>query len=449
MVNFLLIIADSARADAYENTPHGSFNWVQTPVADQLSRDGLTFTRAFTPIGLCHPARASIDSGLHGHANGQLVNTAWDKFNLTGLLPTAPSYLKLLQAVGYRVGYTGQRHLRQSVFDDVVPGAITGFKIAGLREETHPDRPNHPPFYGELTLPPEQHRDGFTMRGATELLRRYAAQNKPWLIQVEYDGPHPPFYLPGKYANLYPYEAIRPPISFVEGNAPKPIGHARARAQQMPEPWGENWQRLLAHYGGYITMLDSFTGEILAELERLGMADDTVVIVTSDHGEMVGAHGVVTKYAQMYDDVLRIPLRVRWPGHVAPGSVETSIVSHVDLLPTLVELAGAPPPAQTHGKSWAALGRGEDLTAPRDTLYGQLHAWGSGWHSLRVARTDDWKYVYGPFTEDELYDLKADPGETNNLAATHPEQVARMRVRLGEEMRAVDDPLHRSVDFKL
>ena len=107
MVNFLLIIADSARADAYENTPHGSFNWVQTPVADQLSRDGLTFTRAFTPIGLCHPARASIDSGLHGHANGQLVNTAWDKFNLTGLLPTAPSYLKLLQAVGAELAQAG------------------------------------------------------------------------------------------------------------------------------------------------------------------------------------------------------------------------------------------------------------------------------------------------------------------------------------------------------
>jgi choline-sulfatase len=448
MVNILIIMCDSARADAYENTPNGSFNWVKTPVADQLSRDGLTFSRAFTPIGLCHPARASIDSGLHGHANGQLVNTAWDKFNLTGLLPTAPSYLRQLQAAGYRVGYTGQRHLRQSAFDDVVHGAITAFKIAGLKEEILPDRPKHPPFYGELTLPPEQHRDGFTMRGACELLRRYAVQDKPWLIQIEYDGPHPPFYMPQQYANLYPHQEILPPINFTEGPASKPVGHARARAQQMPEPWNENWQRLVAHYGGYITMLDSFTGEILTELDRLGMAEETIVIFTSDHGEMVGAHGVVTKYAQMYDDVLRIPLRVRWPGHITPGTVESSFVSHVDLLPTLVELASAPPPSQTHGKSWASLTRGEELSAPRDAHYGQLHAWGSSWHSLRTARTEGWKYVYGAFVEDELYDLKADPGETNNLAATMPEQVKNMRARLADEMRAIDDPLARTADFK-
>jgi arylsulfatase A-like enzyme len=453
--NILIIIADSARADAYEHSgvtvggSEGDLDWVRTPVTYQLSLDGLTFTRAYTPTGLCHPARACLDSGLHAHANGQLVNTVWDKPNLFGLRPDAPSYLRLLQAAGYRVGYTGQRHLRQSVFDDVAPGAVTAFKAAGLREGVRDDRPQRKPFFGELDLPVEQHRDAFTVRGAQELLRRYAAQDRPWLIQCEFDGPHPPFYLPREYATLYDPEQVPEPASFEDDGQGKQSIHRRVRPQQMPEPWGENWRRLVAHYGGYVTMLDRFTGEILAELDRLGMAGNTLVVVTSDHGELVGAHGTVTKYPQMYDEVMRVPLRARWPGRIPLGTTEDSFVSHVDLLPTLAEIAGAPSPEGLHGQSWAALTRGETLTQPRSCIYGQLHGWGSAsWYSLRMVRNERWKYVYSPYAEDELYDLASDPKEVTSVASAMPDQVAAMRRLLAQQMREVDDPLASHADFK-
>jgi choline-sulfatase len=447
--NILLIICDSARADAYEHSTGDDLGWIQTPVADRLAAEGVSFRRAFTPVGLCHPARACLDTGLHSHVNGQLVNTVWDKFNLTGVRDAAPSYLRQLQSAGYRVGYSGQRHLRQHFFNDVVPGAITGFKAAGLRETTHPDRPRRLPFYGELELPAHQHRDAFTVRGTQELLRRYAAQSQPWLIQCEYDGPHPPFYMPAEYANLYDPVSILRPTSFDDEGTGKPLMHSRARSRQMPEPWGEDWQRLIAHYGGYITMLDQFTGQVLEELDRLGQADNTIVIFTSDHGELVGAHGTVTKYPQMYDEVLRVPLIVRWPGHTTPGTVEASFVSHIDLLATLTELAGLPPPQETHGQSWASLAKGEPVPNPREVIYGQLSGWGNNaWYSLRMVRNAGWKYVYSPFVEEELYDLTADPKEINNIASLRPNQVAVMRALMAQEMQAVGDPLAGQPEFR-
>ena len=449
--NILLIVCDSARADAYRHDDlNGYYNWVETPVADQLAREGLTFTHAFTPIGICHPARACLDSGLYAHANGQLANIVWDKQNPFGLYENAPSVIRLLQSAGYRTGYTGQRHLKQSAFDDVVPGAITGFKLAGLKESLDNNRPQRLPYFATSQLPTSQHRDAFTVRGATELLRRYAAQDKPWLLHVDYDGPHPPFYLPEEWARKYDPAQIPKPPNFDDDGTGKQYIHSRARLGQMPEPWGEAWQNLVAHYAGYVSMLDSFTGEILAELDRLNLANDTVVIFTSDHGEMAGGHGTVTKYPQMYDEVYRVPLLVRWPGHTQTGSVENSFVSHVDVLPTFADLAGGPMPTVTHGQSWASRARGESLPNPRTAILAQLHGWGSGgaWYSLRMVRTHDWKYVFSPFAPDELYDLQTDPAEKYNLASELPDQVAAMRALMRQEMEAVGDPLAGHSDLK-
>lgn len=444
--NILLIVCDSARADAFER--ESEFGWIQTPTADRLAREGITFTHSFTPIGICHPARACMETGQHAHTNGQFVNTMWDKPGSIVMRAGVSSFMRILQEAGYRTGYTGQRHLHEDYFDDSIPGAITAFKAAGLRMTNRPNRPQNP-FFGELDLPVEHHRDAFTMRGAIELLQRYAAGNQPWLIQCDYDGPHPPFQLPEEYARLYDPDQIEKLRNFDDTGVGKAPIHARTRKAQLPLAWGDEWRQLIAHYGGYVTMLDHFTGQILEELERLGMAENTVVLFTSDHGEMVGAHGVVTKYPQMYDEVLRIPLRVRWPGHTPSGSIETSYVSHVDLLPTFADLAGAPLPEGIHGRSWAARLRGEPLTAPRDAVSGELHGWGqNSWYSLRMVRTDTWKYVWSPFVDDELYDLTNDPAECKNVAADRPEIVMAMRARLASEMRAVNDPLVSHGDFR-
>ena len=196
-------------------------------------------------------------------------------------------------------------------------------------------------------------------------------------------------------------------------------------------------------------MLDAFTGEILAELDRLNLSKDTLVIFTSDHGEMVGGHGVVTKYSQMYDEVLRVPLVIRWPDHITPGSVEPSFVSHVDYVPTFAERAGGPPPIQTHGQSWANVTKNEPLSTPREAVYAQLHGWGgASWYSLRMVRTRDWKYVFSPYAPEELYDLINDPAENHNRANELPEQVTIMRGLLKAEMEAVQDPLARHPDLK-
>mgnify|MGYP001253917388 CR=1 FL=1 len=438
--NILLIISDSAQQSAYGCYGHPR---VRTPFIDALARDGVVFTNAFTTAPVCHPARSSIDTGLFPQHSG-ILNNSWGP----GTYPfrisdDAPSYVRALKALGYRTAYTGQKHLREHLFDDVVPGSYTAFRMSGLRETARSDRPRHA-FYGELDLPLDRHRDAFTVHGAISLLRQYAASDRPWLIQCEFDGPHYPLVIPKEYARMYDPASVEPPPNFDDPFDGKQEIHARAKAKQINEPFNDTWRNYIAHYWGYVSMLDAFTGEILAELERLGLDRDTLVIYTSDHGDLIGAHGIATKYPMMYDEVLKVPLVARLPGRIPAGRVCREFVSHVDLLPTLIEFAGGAVEAPVHGRSWAALACGESASWPRTSIYAQLHGFGpANWFSLRMVRTEEAKYVFSPFAVDELYDLRTDPGELRNVARERPELLQEMRGRLLEWMEAVDDSLRR------
>ncbi len=438
--NILLIIADSAQQTAYGCYGHPH---VRTPVIDSLASDGVRFTNAFTTAPVCHPSRSSIDTGLFPHKSG-ILNNSWGKGSYPFRIgEDAPSYVRTLQGLGYRTGYTGQRHLREELFDDVVPGAYTGFRMKGLRETARSDRPKHA-YYGELDLPLDQHRDAFSVRGAIELMQKYAASDQPWLIQCEYDGPHYPALIPKEYARMYDPAQVEPPSNFDDPFEGKQEIHARAKVRQINEPFNDTWRNFIAHYWGYVSMLDAFTGQILSELDRLGLSEDTLVIFTSDHGDLIGAHGIASKYPMMYDEVLKVPLVARWPGRFPAGLVCDDFVSHVDLLPTIIEVAGGTLDAEVHGRSWVPLVQGEPLETARTSIYAQLHGLGAGnWYSLRMVRSSDWKYVFSPFAVEELYDLRSDPGEVRNVAADRPEQVQVMRQELLSWMEDVGDPLRR------
>ncbi len=427
--NVLLIVWDSARADVFGCYGHPV---VQTPHVDRLAAAGVRFLQAFTASPLCHPARASLDTGLFPHQNGMLNNSVPGEYPFrihSGLA----SYVSLLAQMGYRTGYVGQRHLRPELFHDVIPGSYTALRAAGLRETVRSDRP-HGTYYGCLELPMEQHRDYFTVRGTLELLRRYAALPQPWLIQCEFDGPHPPFRVPVPFVDLYDPGQVPKPANFDDPALEKPPIHRRVRRQQLDRPFDRTWQELIAHYWAYVSLLDHFTGQILDELDRLDLSSRTLVLLTSDHGELVGAHAAVTKYPCMYEEVVRVPLIARWPAHLPAGHTVEGLVSHVDLLPSLVELAASPPgststlpvPSGLAGQSWAKLARGEAGALDRQAVYAELHGFGTNWYALRMVRTPEWKLVYSPYEEPELYDLHNDPGELHNLARSHPQQLRHL-----------------------
>ena len=181
---------------------------------------------------------------------------------------------------------------------------------------------------------------------------------------------------------------------------------------------------------------------VLAALERTGHAGDTIVVVTADHGDMLGNHRLFNKGFHMYEETHRVPLLIAGPG-IERGAAAAAFANLVDLAPTLLELAAAKPLADADGRSLVPLLAGRTPADWPDDVFAEFHGYETTLYSTRMIRTANWKYVYNPATEDELYDLRSDPGELHNLAGllAFGHVLRRMKERLVARMRATGDGL--------
>ena len=189
--------------------------------------------------------------------------------------------------------------------------------------------------------------------------------------------------------------------------------------------------------------MDAQIGRVLAALDDLALADNTLVVYTTDHGDLCGAHGMVDKHFVMYDELVRVPLIARWPGRIEPGSECDSFVSHaIDLATTFCEAAGAAVPSTFRGQSLLPLMFGADDNGRQDIL-SVYHGNQFGLFSQRMVRDRRWKYVWNATAEDELYDLGQDPHELTNRAVDPlcAGELSRLRHRLIDWMQQTHDPL--------
>jgi arylsulfatase A-like enzyme len=243
---------------------------------------------------------------------------------------------------------------------------------------------------------------------------------------------------------MYDPRAIAPWPSYPDPLIGKPYAQAQQRRTWEVATWTwDDWAPVVARYLGTITLLDLQVGRLLEALDRLGLAEDTVVVYTTDHGDMCGGHGMVDKHMVMYDDVTRVPLIVRWPGHAAAGRTCDAIVSHaLDLAATFCLLGDSPVPDTFCGQSLLPLLSGEQAAGRADIL-SMYHGNQFGLYSARMVRDRRYKYIWNAAAEDELYDLELDPGELRNLATdpTYATELARLRRRLVDWMIEIDDPL--------
>jgi arylsulfatase A-like enzyme len=206
-------------------------------------------------------------------------------------------------------------------------------------------------------------------------------------------------------------------------------------------PW-EKWAPVVARYFAIITEMDAHIGRLLDRLGQLGRLDDTLVIYTTDHGDFCGGHGMMDKHFSMYDDILRVPLLMRWPGRLPAGLACDGFVSHeLDIARTLLEIAGIEPPATFCGHDLVTLANGR--LASRPDIFAQYFGTESGLYSQRMVRDRRFKYVFNPTAFDEFYDLAADPGEITNRIddPASRDEIARLRRRMADWMREVRDPL--------
>jgi len=281
---------------------------------------------------------------------------------------------------------------------------------------------------GITTTPKESHEAFFLADLACEQLEALAAAegDQPFHLRLDFWGPHQPFFPTREFADLYDPEDIPVYGNFADTLAGKPEVYWQDPHDRLTDEngrfatpsdldWGE-WQRIIARAYAHITMVDAAGGLVLDKLEDLGLADNTLVIWTADHGDALGSHGGrFDKGSYLTEEVLRVPLALRYPGRIAPGGVTDSLACGADIAPTILDAAGTGFERPVDGESLLPLACGEDV-AGRESLL--VESYGHGFGTIEPARAlimDRYKLVAWQNHENELYDLEDDPYELVNL----------------------------------
>ena len=430
--NVLLLMTDQQRWDAMGC----SGDWVRTPNLDRIASEGVQFTNCVTTSPVCIPTRLSLATGLYPHNTG-----VWNNMNHT-MPEETPTWMQAMRDAGYRTSLFGKTHLhphggdlreREGLMnayglDDVneIGGprasARTLSHMTAMWEEKgvweayrtdYQERFSTKPYLVRPSpLELEDYADVYVGQQAKQYLQNYDRQ-EPWCCWVSFGGPHEPWDTPEPYASMYDPETMPPAVPRPPAGE-RPRGHLDTlmnRTNPAFEP-GEIG-RLRANYAGNVTLIDDQIGEILEAIEKRGELDNTVIVHTSDHGEMNGDYGLIYK-SNFLNGAVRIPLIVRTPkasGLQTPptGSLCDSPVEWIDIGPTLVELVGGELEHRQFGKSLCPV-----LTQPESThrdfaiseIQGEIMLLSREWKA--ALNTDGEVYL--------LFDVQNDPNETNNLA---------------------------------
>jgi arylsulfatase A-like enzyme len=452
--NILLIHSDQHRWDCVGCHGHPL---LATPNLDRLAREGTDFTHAFTPIPLCVPARVSLLTGVWPSVHGCVANFDTEVFS--PVAADLPLFSRVLRDAGYWLGYVGKWHVdpkrppQDFGFDEYVAEGKYG---PWRREQGLPPVPHKNRWFGETDpgIRPGQSRLAWGADHVIRMLRERAgkarpdaagaAPAQPLFIRWDPSEPHLPNVVPEPFASMYPPEKIAPWGSLPDSFKGKPYIQAQQLRTWKIEGWTwQDWAPVVGRYLGDVGLLDAQAGRILEALDSLGLAGSTLVVYTTNHGDMTGSHGMIDKHFIMYDDVVRVPLLLRWPGRVPAGARCEEFVAHeIDLARTFVEAAGLRPCASFIGCNLADVARGDARTG-REDIFSTYFGNQFGLYSQRMVRDRRWKYIWNATAEDELYDLRADPWELRNLArdpASAPE-LARLRGRLIAWMKDTQDRL--------
>ena len=442
--NILFIYSDQHRYDCVGANGHPL---LRTPNIDRLAAEGANFAHAFTPIPMCVPARCSMLTGMWAPAHGVIFN--FDGETWRPLDPSLPTSSAAVQAAGYHTIHVGRWHVDPERtpldfgFHDYVPGWRY---LQWRRARGIPPTPKDEGWWGQ-TDPyptPEESPLGWAAGQVIDWMERSCQETDPFFIRWHTVEPHYACHPCEPFASMYDPGEIDPWPGFADEFAGKPyVQREMPLARGTGELSWREWAPFVARYFATVSLLDSQIGRVLDALERLGIAEDTLVIYSADHGDMCGSHHMVDKHYVMYDDVVRVPLLMRWPGVIPAGrSVEAFVANAVDFASTFCDAAGAETPDTFAGMSLLPLARG-DTDAGREDVLSTYHGNQFGSYSQRMIRDRRWKYVWNATDVDELYDLQTDPAELVNRwrdpAAAG--ELARLRKRLVWWMKETGDTL--------
>ncbi len=492
-VNLLFIMTDQQRFDALSRAGNTE---LETPHLDQLAREGAYFVNAYTPSPICVPARAAI---LTGHSIESVRVTRNSEINRPDAAPV-PSFDNILARSGYHTEYYGKWHVpyklaatyenrvlptgRDGGAPSTVPTRAEAFRKFVARNVTprppgdgelldeHSGRPYVPDFaarqksveafrrsrgrlmesiesevYGRLDLPSEFGRTAFTVKQAMQALER--VRDRPFSLTCSIGPPHPPLLVSEPYHSMYPPETLALPLSMGDSMINSPYRKSASSDQAKGYRHPDKVLRMKANYYGLVRELDVWVGRLLDKLKELRLEKNTLVIFTSDHGEMLGDHGMGGKTV-LYEGAVHVPLLIRLPGRIPANTVVETPVSTIDLFATILDYTGRAGHF-SEGRSLRPLMEGTEKEGP-DYCVSER----PGNKPNFMVRTKRWKLLYpsqlSSGARPALYDLENDPHELTNLLGYNPDRdqhravAEEMKGRLVQWLKKVKSPYLEQVE---
>ena len=446
--NFLILMSDQHRYDCVgfsEKYP------VKTPNLDRLASESVWFEQAYCTIPTCCPARQSFISGKRPERFGAHWN-----YDITMKVMDLPvsefSYARALKEAGYQTAYVGKWHVSGSHtpleygFDEYY--GIEHFdeyrKAKGNKGnwECHEEKGIYCILGGASDTPFHEAGPHHLASKAIEILEELKQSKDPFCLVLSIEEPHLPCCPSEPFASLFTKEDVIKWGGFEDTFEDKPyIQKQMTRNWTLEELSWNEWSECVANYYGSIAQMDDAMGTILAAVQKNNLEEDTVIIYTSDHGDMCGSHRMIDKHYVMYDDVVRVPLMIKWKNQFVARKCGDFVHNFLDLHSTVLELAGVNGDEVCDGKSLLSQLQGKD--EGREYALSTYNGQQFGLYNQRMLRNAHYKYIWNLTDVDEFYDLKRDPYELCNEIhnPSYKDVIASMRKQLYAELEKCDDAL--------
>jgi arylsulfatase A-like enzyme len=418
--NIVYVLTDQWRAQAtgYAGDPN-----VKTPNLDALASKSINFTNAVSVCPVCTPYRASLMTGKYPLSTGMFLNDLY--------LPDEELCMaEIFKTAGYGTGYIGKWHLDGHGRSSFIPkNRRQGFDYWKVLECTHSYNKSHYYAGEDQKIRIWEGYDAYQQTAdAQQYIRRHAKGNKPFLLVMAYGGPHFPHdTAPEELKAMYPPDSIK-------------------LRPNVPKKWKEKARKEAQGYYGHCTALDKCIADLYKTLEETGIADDTIFVFTSDHGEMLGSQGQRPKMKQRpWDESILVPFLLRYPAAGADkGRKVTTPINTPDILPTLLSLAGVAIPDTVEGEDVSRLVRSKK-SEDRAVLFMNVSPFGypqsEGFRGIRTSR-----YTYVRYSDGAklMYDNKLDEYQMKNLAgiAAHAGLQKKLEGKLQSKLKRMGDKLH-------
>lgn len=472
MKNIAIILMDQVRTDMLGCYGH---NIVKTPHMDELAKDSVKFTEAYTPASVCCPARTSLFTGQMP-SNHKIIRNV-EKAEVKDPSPSNPNIISQLKNyeniyigkwhvggellpkdygfIGHNFdgyGYPGSKLYENMVFDQGPKKENRykewllekGYDIPKVSDVYFGDNPHLvvQELCGKLNCSKEATLPFFIVDEAKKEILNAKKLNKPFFVWMNFWGPHTPCVIPEPYFSMYNPNEVVLDKSFYNPLKNKPLHY-----QNISKMWGmwdsseENWKNVISKFWGYITLIDDALGEFIDFLKKEDLYNDIFLTLTADHGDAMGAHRMIEKGEFMFDSTYKIPMIIKDPNNVRKGETEDAMVYLHDITPTCFQLTNSPIPNFFDGKSLLPILRKETYEE-RKGILGQLAGHFVSFEQ-RMWRRKDFKLIFNATDICELYNILDDPEEMNNIfyKNDYKEIKKEMLYELYNEMTKIKDPL--------